>query len=323
MGGRLDSTNVVRPAVSVITNISFDHTRQLGHTLAAIAGEKAGILKRGRPAVSGERGAEARAVIRRVARAAALPVFARSARDFRYEFLPPGPPLTRPTAGRVAVRTWRTDWGTLTLPLLGAAPGAQRRGGPGGARRPGRAGAGRGPRGRRPRVRRAALAGAGRGARRVPWLVIDGAHNVASAEALAETLADLLPAGASHARFRHDPRKGPSRPAPRLAPGSSTVVATRYVENPRSVPPEEVASVVARNLRDGPPHRHRTPPRPSNRRRRLTPARRPDLRDGLTVPRRRDAGDRPRRETGQRARAGDDLIASAGLSASDRCLVRA
>ena len=56
MGGRLDSTNVVRPVVSVITTISFDHTRQLGSTLAAIAGEKAGILKRGRPAVSGETG---------------------------------------------------------------------------------------------------------------------------------------------------------------------------------------------------------------------------------------------------------------------------
>ena len=56
LGGRLDSTNVVRPVVSVITTISFDHTRQLGSTLAAIAREKAGILKRGRPAVSGVRG---------------------------------------------------------------------------------------------------------------------------------------------------------------------------------------------------------------------------------------------------------------------------
>ena len=49
LGGRLDSTNVVHPALSVITSISFDHMRQLGNTLAAIAGEKAGILKRGRP----------------------------------------------------------------------------------------------------------------------------------------------------------------------------------------------------------------------------------------------------------------------------------
>ncbi len=49
MGGRLDSTNVVHPAVSIITSISFDHTRQLGNTLGLIAREKAGILKRRRP----------------------------------------------------------------------------------------------------------------------------------------------------------------------------------------------------------------------------------------------------------------------------------
>jgi len=53
MGGRLDSTNVCRPAVSVITSISFDHTRQLGNTLTAIAREKAGIVKPGVPVVSG------------------------------------------------------------------------------------------------------------------------------------------------------------------------------------------------------------------------------------------------------------------------------
>ena len=55
VGGRLDSTNVVHPALSIITSISFDHTRQLGNTLAAIATEKAGICKRGRPVISGVR----------------------------------------------------------------------------------------------------------------------------------------------------------------------------------------------------------------------------------------------------------------------------
>jgi len=47
MGGRLDATNVIRPQVSVITNISFDHQAFLGNTLEEIAGEKAGIIKRG------------------------------------------------------------------------------------------------------------------------------------------------------------------------------------------------------------------------------------------------------------------------------------
>ncbi|HZW30111.1 MAG TPA: Mur ligase family protein, partial [Isosphaeraceae bacterium] len=67
MGGRLDSTNVVHPLLSIITSISFDHTRQLGHTLAAIATEKAGIFKRGRPAISGVRDGEAQQAIRRMA----------------------------------------------------------------------------------------------------------------------------------------------------------------------------------------------------------------------------------------------------------------
>ncbi len=54
LGGRLDCTNIIRPVLSVITNISFDHTQFLGHTLAAIAGEKAGIIKQGIPVVIGE-----------------------------------------------------------------------------------------------------------------------------------------------------------------------------------------------------------------------------------------------------------------------------
>ena len=53
MGGRLDATNVVQPHLSVITNVSFDHQEYLGVTLAAIAREKAGIIKNGVPVVSG------------------------------------------------------------------------------------------------------------------------------------------------------------------------------------------------------------------------------------------------------------------------------
>ena len=49
LGGRLDSTNVVHPLVAVITSISFDHMKQLGSTLDAIAREKAGIIKPGVP----------------------------------------------------------------------------------------------------------------------------------------------------------------------------------------------------------------------------------------------------------------------------------
>jgi dihydrofolate synthase/folylpolyglutamate synthase len=74
LGGRLDSTNVIEPVVTAITSIDFDHQRYLGDTLAAIAGEKAGIIKLGVPVVVGAVGPEAYDVIARVAgeRGAAL-----------------------------------------------------------------------------------------------------------------------------------------------------------------------------------------------------------------------------------------------------------
>ncbi|MCR4659270.1 MAG: bifunctional folylpolyglutamate synthase/dihydrofolate synthase [Bacteroidales bacterium] len=62
MGGRLDSTNVITPELSVITNIGFDHTQFLGNTLAKIAAEKAGIIKDGVPVVVGESHCETRPV---------------------------------------------------------------------------------------------------------------------------------------------------------------------------------------------------------------------------------------------------------------------
>ena len=67
LGGRLDSTNVCEPWVSVITSISYDHTKQLGNTLSEIAFEKAGIIKPNRPTVSGVRNRESRQVIRSIA----------------------------------------------------------------------------------------------------------------------------------------------------------------------------------------------------------------------------------------------------------------
>lgn len=68
MGGRLDATNVVTPLVSVITTVSLDHVPILGNTVAEIAGEKAGIIKAGRPVVVSPQPASARAVIHAVAR---------------------------------------------------------------------------------------------------------------------------------------------------------------------------------------------------------------------------------------------------------------
>jgi dihydrofolate synthase/folylpolyglutamate synthase len=74
LGGRLDCTNIIRPALSVITNISFDHVQFLGDTLAKIAGEKAGIIKKGIPVVIGEACEETRPVFEAKAKAEGAPI---------------------------------------------------------------------------------------------------------------------------------------------------------------------------------------------------------------------------------------------------------
>jgi dihydrofolate synthase/folylpolyglutamate synthase len=79
LGGRLDATNVIEaPLASVITPISMDHTEFLGDTLPAIAGEKAAIIKRGRPAISAEQPPEVMAVIEAQARRMRAPLFTAS-----------------------------------------------------------------------------------------------------------------------------------------------------------------------------------------------------------------------------------------------------
>lgn len=74
MGGRLDSTNVIKPDLCIITNIGFDHTQFLGNTLPKIAGEKAGIIKTNIPVVIGETHPETRPVFEAVAKEKNAPI---------------------------------------------------------------------------------------------------------------------------------------------------------------------------------------------------------------------------------------------------------
>ena len=68
LGGRLDSTNIIKPLLSIITNISFDHESMLGNTLKKIAGEKAGIIKSKTPVVIGEYHKETASVFKKKAK---------------------------------------------------------------------------------------------------------------------------------------------------------------------------------------------------------------------------------------------------------------
>lgn len=74
LGGRLDSTNIIRPVLSVITNVSLEHTQILGNTVGEIAFEKGGIIKDHTPVVIGEASAEARTVFESLAREHHAPI---------------------------------------------------------------------------------------------------------------------------------------------------------------------------------------------------------------------------------------------------------
>jgi len=95
LGGRLDSTNICSPALSMITSISFDHQQQLGNTLAKIAAEKAGIIKDGVPVIHGVRVPEARDVIRHVSESHGSELWELGV-DFDAKITPTPPPLKSP-----------------------------------------------------------------------------------------------------------------------------------------------------------------------------------------------------------------------------------
>lgn len=116
LGGRLDATNVLRPEVSVITAISLDHTAQLGTTLAEIAGEKAGIVKRGVPVVSQPQPEGAGRVIDRACREAGASLTV-VGRDVTYAWSP-AEQAGRP-GGLLTVQTPTGTYADLFLPLMG------------------------------------------------------------------------------------------------------------------------------------------------------------------------------------------------------------
>ena len=149
LGGRLDATNVIaRPALSVITPVSIDHTHYLGETLALIAAEKAGILKQGVTGVIGRQEAEAAAAIERAAAAAGAPLarlgrewsFARAPRTWRCR-TPTAPgaiPCPRsPARTRSRTRRWPPSAPAASSNSPSATPpsagGCGRRAGPAGS----------------------------------------------------------------------------------------------------------------------------------------------------------------------------------------------
>jgi dihydrofolate synthase/folylpolyglutamate synthase len=109
MGGRLDATNIIAPALSIITNISLEHREYLGSNLSQIAGEKAGIIKPRTPVVTGIRQKSALAVTRKISADRNAPLYCLG-KDFR---------VRRSRSGAFTYHGIENTWHNLHTGLLG------------------------------------------------------------------------------------------------------------------------------------------------------------------------------------------------------------
>jgi dihydrofolate synthase/folylpolyglutamate synthase len=173
LGGRLDATNVILPAACAITTIDYDHMDKLGNTLAAIAGEKAGILKPGVPAVSSPQAPAALAVLKSRGEPE-LPrfrVLSRGGFMLKFEVDGPGGRPLRvelPALGEHQAANAAT---ALALVVRGGVKPT--------------------PSQIRAAFRKVRLPGRVEIVGRRPWVVVDGAHNPVAARALAGALKGL------------------------------------------------------------------------------------------------------------------------------------
>ncbi len=263
LGGRFDATNVIdRPLVSVITPVGLDHTDRLGPTLADIAAEKAGIIKRSAPVVSGPQDPEALQVIAAAARQRACPLYLAGADRAR-----PGAPAGTPgrlLSGRAVLRKASLQGQVIDFT------------GPGGVQERGLRLPLLGPHqvanaataltavcvlrewGHAPDVGSGALR---EGLARTVWpgrfevfgedppVVVDGAHNPPGARALAETLRELLPGRrlvmVLGLLADKDAPAFLAELLPPALPEVGRVVCCRP-DNPRAVPAAELAALVSR-----------------------------------------------------------------------------
>jgi len=110
MGGRLDATNIVRPRVSIITNISLEHRDYLGDSLEQISAEKAGIIKPNTPVITGIRQQQALAVVKNKAAEQSAPLY-RLGKEFK---------VRRQTAGTFSYQGIEARWRHLKTGLAGS-----------------------------------------------------------------------------------------------------------------------------------------------------------------------------------------------------------
>ena len=246
LGGRLDATNLCRPIATAITNISYDHTELLGHTLAEIAREKAGILKSGVPLVTGAEPGPARDAIVERSRRLACPLY-EVGRQLHYRVHAPleaAAPDGVPGAQLVDLVGIDSSPTAVALPLAGTHQAANAAVALGLVDLAGRAGY---------LVPETAIrSGLARLSVPVrieyfpgrPRLVIDAAHNVASAAALAQTLrSHPAMSGRRVLIFAASKDKDAGGMLRELAPEFEDMVLTRYTSSDRGHSAEHLAAL--------------------------------------------------------------------------------
>jgi dihydrofolate synthase/folylpolyglutamate synthase len=252
LGGRLDATNVSQPVLSVITSISLDHMAVLGNTIAKIAAEKAGIIKRGIPVISGATAPAARRVIAATAARRRAPLL-ELGRDFQATHVSSGeigsspfgehavvvelPEEFRPTGGGTA-QDVRASY-AVGMPGMHQAANAAlavvaaKKLDALGYRVPARAIAAG--------LRNTLLPARVQVLARKPLVVVDAAHNVASMQALLDTLAGPLEALAPRVLvFAASADKQLEEMLAAAAGRFDQVIVTRYATNPRAAPVERL-----------------------------------------------------------------------------------
>lgn len=252
LGGRLDSTNVCRPEVTLITNVSRDHTSILGETPAEIAREKAGILKPGVPLITGVDHPAAREVVLRIAEQRRCPVEELHA-EIRVEYR-----RTADGSATVDVQTPQGEHRGVPLILAGkhqatnaalALAAIDRLRASGWELSDDAVHAGMAAVRWPLRLERIAES---------PTVIVDAAHNEASSAAVCDAIDELSPAGRRILIFAVSREKDVAAMARVLYPRFDEVVLTAFQGNPRSIPPRELRELTA-ELLQGPVHVAATP----------------------------------------------------------------
>ncbi len=251
LGGRLDSTNVCQPAITVITSISLDHTKQLGSTVEEIAAEKAGIIKPGVPLLCGPLEAGPRRVIAEIARQHGSRMI-EAGHDFQHTYHPPVELEKRNRLGRL---DFTGDLGSedatlssIPLKMLGEHQAENAALAIAIVARLRKQGWSISSDAIRATFARLVLPGRIELVRRRPAVVLDVAHNVAAVEALVNVITTCFACRQRTLVLATTKDKDVRGIVRVLVPHFQKVIVTQYYNNPRAVETDKLREIVREEL---------------------------------------------------------------------------